>query len=86
MKGRKAFIVTSLICLILTGCGTIRTRQQEKLNRAESTKAVSTSYETEAPQLLYEIDRLAKEVGAFLGQCLNLDLHYTTCGNRVNKN
>ncbi|MGD9158077.1 MAG: PAS domain S-box protein [Desulfobacteraceae bacterium] len=24
--------------------------------------------------------------GAFLGQCLNLDLHYTTCGNRVSNN
>ena len=63
MKGAKAFIITSLICLILTGCGTIRTRQpEEKLNRAESTKTVSTSYEAEALQLSYEIDRLAKEV------------------------
>jgi hypothetical protein len=28
---------------------------------------------------------IGSTIGAFLGQCLNLDLHYTTCRNRVNK-
>jgi hypothetical protein len=32
------------------------------------------------------LDNVKDDIGAFLGQCLNLDLHYTTCGNRVNKN
>lgn len=54
MKRTKVFIVTSLICLIFTGCGTIQAGQpQEQLNRTESTETLLLSN---------AIELLAKEI------------------------